>query len=273
MPCTTEKNHNASPTAASAGTDLNGSAALVACRKIKKRIKAFAADHFADFDRGLERSPENIRIDDGYVYDTRVPEQRIAFGDFCNTARRNRIDLGARGFYATPGVDFNRETGKGNPFLYYTTGAAVSEVTIDRLTGEMVVDRVDLLMDVGKMINPGVDYGQIIGGFIQGMGWCTNEELVYDDSGKLLSTSPTTYKIPNITDVPKVFHYATIDNPKHKVNMRRSKAVGEPPLMLGIATWLAAKHAMSFLGADVQRKLKLPATSEENLMCIIAGKG
>ena len=273
MPCTTEKNHNASPTAASAGTDLNGSAALVACRKIKKRIKAFAADHFADFDRGLERSPENIRIDDGYVYDTRVPEQRIAFGDFCNTARRNRIDLGARGFYATPGVDFNRETGKGNPFLYYTTGAAVSEVTIDRLTGEMVVDRVDLLMDVGKMINPGVDYGQIIGGFIQGMGWCTNEELVYDDSGKLLSTSPTTYKIPNITDVPKVFHYATIDNPKHKVNVRRSKAVGEPPLMLGIATWLAAKHAMSFLGADVQRKLKLPATSEENLMCIIAGKG
>ena len=105
------------------------------------------------------------------------------------------------------------------------------------------------------------------------MGWCTNEELVYDDSGKLLSTSPTTYKIPNITDVPKVFHYATIDNPKHKVNVRRSKAVGEPPLMLGIATWLAAKHAMSFLGADVQRKLKLPATSEENLMCIIAGKG
>ena len=270
MSTTTEKNHNASPTAASAGTDLNGSAALNACRQIVKRMKAFGADHFADFDLGLERSPTDVRLENGHVFDVRTPQEKIAFGEFCNMARRNRVDLGARGFYKTPGVDFNRETGRGNTFLYYTTGAAVSEVTIDRLTGEMVVDRVDVLMDVGKMINPGVDYGQIIGGFVQGMGWCTTEELVYDDNGKLLSTSPTTYKIPNITDVPAVFNCATIDNPNHKVNVRRSKAVGEPPLMLGISTWLAAKHAMSFADADKVRKLRLPATCEENLLCMMA---
>ena len=269
MSTTTEKNHNTSPTAASAGTDLNGTAALNACRQIIQQIKSFAADHFADFERGIERSTEHVCLQDGFVFDSRTPTERIAFGEFCNMARRERIDLGARGFYATPGVDFNRETGRGNPFLYYTSGAAVSEVTIDKLTGVMTVDRVDLLMDVGKMINPGIDCGQIIGGFIQGMGWCTTEELVYDDNGKLLSTSPTTYKIPNITDVPPVFNCATIENPKHEVNVRRSKAVGEPPLMLGISTWLAAKNAMSFLGADRQRKLRLPATCEENLLCLM----
>ncbi|NND97733.1 MAG: xanthine dehydrogenase molybdopterin binding subunit [Pirellulaceae bacterium] len=274
MSTTTEKNNNASPTAASAGTDLNGTAAINACKQIRKRLKVFAAAHFTDLDRGtdrvLERAPEHIRLQDGHVFDVRTPRERIQFGAFCNMARRERVDLGARGFYAIPGIDFNRETGQGNPFFYYTTGAAVSEVTIDRLTGEMTVDRVDLLMDVGKMINPGVDYGQIIGGFIQGMGWCTSEELVYDPHGKLLSTSPTTYKIPNITDVPKVFRYATIENPKHEINIRRSKAVGEPPLMLAISTWLAAKHAMSFVRADRHRKLRLPATCEENLMCMMA---
>ena len=112
-------------------------------------------------------------------------------------------------------------TGQGTPFFYFTTGAAIAEVTIDRFTGELTVDRVDLLMDVGKMINPGIDIGQIIGGFVQGIGWCTNEELVYDSTGKLLSTSPTTYKIPNVTDIPAVFNVATIDNPKHVINVSR----------------------------------------------------
>ena len=142
--------------------------------------------------------------------------------------------------YATPGVDFDRDAGRGTPFFYFTTGAAVAEVTIDRFTGEMVVDRVDLLMDIGQSINPGIDLGQVIGGFIQGMGWCTDEELVYDENGCLLSTGPTTYKIPNITDVPAVFNVEFIENTKHHINVRHSKAVGEPPLMLGIAPWLAA---------------------------------
>jgi len=268
MTTSTEKNNNTSPTAASAGTDLNGQAAIVACEQIRTAMSNFAAERFSSSDKGLSRSPEHIQFRDGYVFDDRNPENQIAFGTFCDFARRERVDLGARGFYATPGVDFNRETGQGTPFFYYTTGAAVSEVTIDRFTGELTVDRVDVLMDVGKMINPGIDIGQIIGGFVQGMGWCTNEELVYDEKGKLLSTSPTTYKIPNITDIPKTFNVAAIDNPKHVINVSRSKAVGEPPLMLGISVWMAAKDAIWRLTGGEPVIMPLPATAEANLMTI-----
>jgi len=269
MTTSTEKNNNTSPTAASAGTDLNGQAAVVACEQILDAMSCFAAEKFSDAVKGLSASPEYIRFKDGFVFDERNPEHQIAFGRFCDMARRERVDLGARGFFATPGVDFNRDTGQGTPFFYYTTGAAVSEVTIDRFTGEMTVDRVDVLMDVGKMINPGIDIGQIIGGFVQGMGWCTNEELVYDDRGRLLSTSPTTYKIPNITDIPAVFYVNTIDNPKHVINVSRSKAVGEPPLMLGLSVWLAAKDAIWRLTRGEPVMMPLPATSEANLKCIM----
>ena len=165
----------------------------------------------------------------------------------------NRVDLGARGFYATPGVDFNRETGQGTPFFYYTQGAAVAEVLVDRFTGELRVPRVDLLIDIGRSINPGVDRGQVIGGFIQGMGWVTTEALVYDAKGDLLSHSPTTYKIPAITDVPEVFNVATFDNNDNVRNVYRSKAVGEPPLMLGIAVWAAAKNALAYIGRQLPR--------------------
>ncbi|MEM7315783.1 MAG: molybdopterin cofactor-binding domain-containing protein, partial [Planctomycetota bacterium] len=137
---------------------------------------------------------------------------------------------------------------------------------IDRLTGELVFDRADLLMDVGKMINPGIDRGQVIGGFIQGVGWVTNEELRYDDQGRILSTGPTTYKIPNITDLPLIFNVDFIPNPKHQTNVRRSKAVGEPPLMLGLAVWLAARDALNYLADNESFDLAIPATSEELLM-------
>ncbi|MEM6471645.1 MAG: xanthine dehydrogenase molybdopterin binding subunit, partial [Planctomycetota bacterium] len=270
MTTSTEKNNNTSPTAASAGTDLNGTAAVLACREIRDRLAKFAAKLFASrTSQSALPEASDIKFIDGKVMNNRVGGgDSIPFGELCDLARRDRVDLGQRSFYATPGVDFDRETGRGTPFFYYTTGAAVAEVTIDRFTGELVVDRVDLLMDVGQMINPGIDEGQVIGGFIQGMGWCTGEELVYDSSGKLLSTGPTTYKIPNITDVPPVFNTAYVNNPKHKVNVRFSKAVGEPPLMLGIAPWLAAKHAMSFIAPNSVASLRLPATCEENLMCI-----
>ena len=270
MTTSTEKNHNTSPTAASAGTDLNGTAAVNACRQIKQRMAAFAARQFESVDRGLVYSPDHVAFADGVVFDRRDPERRLPFGQFCDLARRDRVDLGARGFYATPGVDFNRETGRGNPFFYFTTGAAAAEVTLDRFTGDLVVDRVDLLMDVGRMINPGIDRGQIVGGFIQGMGWVTTEELKVDASGRLQSVSPTTYKIPNITDLPRVFNADTIANPKHQINVRQSKAVGEPPLMLGVAPWLAVKHAMSFVNPHQIAKLELPATNEQNLMCMTA---
>src|SRR5262249_55267676 len=154
-----------------------------------------------------------VQFADGIVFDRRNPAKRIAWKDLIPKAYFERVNLGERGFYATPGVDFNRDTGKGHPFLYYTNGAAAAEVEIDRLTGEMRVTRVDLLMDGGLPINPGIGRGQTVGGFIQGMGWCTTEELKYDAAGHLLSHSPTTYKIPNISDVPPVFNVAFFENP------------------------------------------------------------
>ncbi|MEM9346132.1 MAG: xanthine dehydrogenase molybdopterin binding subunit [Planctomycetota bacterium] len=268
MTTSTEKNHNTSPTAASAGTDLNGGAAVNACEQIKQRMTGYAAELLADQEKGHPASADAIRFENGELYDARDPEKRIAFGAFCDLARRARVDLGARGFYATPGVDFNRETGKGSPFFYYTTGVAAAGVTIDRFTGDLVVDRCDVLMDIGRMINPGIDLGQLYGGFIQGMGWCTTEELVYGPSGELLSKSPTTYKVPNATDTPAVFNVDTYDNPKHTLNVRMSKAVGEPPLMLGIAPFLACRHALSFIDRATLPPLNLPATNEALLMSI-----
>ena len=258
MITSTEKNNNTSPTAASAGTDLNGTAAVIAAREIRSRLTQFVRKHF-------QTSNTDVSFASGTV---RVGDHTIPFGELCDVARRNRVDLGQRSFYATPGVDFDRETGRGTPFFYFTTGAAVAEVTIDRFTGSATVDRVDLLMDLGRMINPGIDRGQVIGGFIQGMGWVTDEELVYNDAGLLLSTGPTTYKIPNITDLPATFNVDFIDNPTHEINVARSKAVGEPPLMLGIAPWLAVKHALSFVAPQRIADLHLPATSEETLMCL-----
>ena len=136
--------------------------------------------------------------------DIRRPGSRLEFRELVRLAYEERVDLGARGFYATPGVDFNRETGRGNPFLYFTNGAAVSEVVIDRLTGELTVTRVDILMDLGRSLNPAIDRGQVIGGFVQGMGWVTTEELLYSETGELLSHSPNNYKIPGVECMPRV---------------------------------------------------------------------
>ena len=268
MPTSTEKNINTSPTAASAGTDLNGAAAVEACRIIKRRLRRFAASRLADASAGLSASASHVQFREGFVHDSRRPERKIAFGELCAEARRSRVDLGSRGFYATPGVDFNRETGQGTPFFYYTQGAAVAEVAVDRFTGELRVPRVDLLIDIGRSINPGVDRGQVIGGFIQGMGWATTEALIYDPKGDLLSHSPTTYKIPAITDVPAVFNVATFDNNDNVRNVYRSKAVGEPPLMLAVAVWAAAKNALAYVGPAGAAELQLPATGEEMLRCL-----
>jgi xanthine dehydrogenase large subunit len=267
-PTSTDKNNNTSPTAASAGTDLNGSAAVDACRRLKARLAAVAADMLAVPGDGVAAEPERICFEDGRVYDARVPGRVITFREVCCRAYEQRVSLGERGFYATPGVDFNRETGRGTPFLYYTNGVACSEVLIDRFTGELAVTRVDLLMDLGKSINPGIDRGQVIGGFVQGMGWVTTEELVYASSGELLSYSPTTYKIPNISDVPTELNVRFLDNPNNEVSIHRSKAVGEPPLLLGLSVWLAAKDALQSVAGDTTPPLRLPATGEQVLMAL-----
>jgi xanthine dehydrogenase large subunit len=262
----TDKNNNTSPTAASASTDLNGAAAADACGRLKRRLAEFAASLFAALPGGGATSPDDVRFADDAVFDPREPRRRIAWRELVRKAYLERINLGERGFYATPGIDFNRETGRGHPFLYFTNGAAVAEVRIDRLTGELTVERADLLIDAGVPINPGIDRGQIVGGFVQGLGWVTTEELKYDAAGRLLSHSPTTYKIPSVRDLPRVFNVDFLPNSENVVSLKRSKAVGEPPLLLGISVWAAVKNALSYVAEPAPPELNLPATGEEILL-------
>ncbi|HEU4522572.1 MAG TPA: xanthine dehydrogenase molybdopterin binding subunit [Thermoanaerobaculia bacterium] len=256
MVTSTEKNNNTSATAASSAADLNGGAAADACRRLRARL--------AETFRQSAAATGEILFADGVVWDAADLTKKMRFEDLVGIAYRSRVSLGERGFYATPRIDWDWTTG-GNPFLYFTMGVACSEVLVDRFTGEMKVLRSDVLMDIGKPINPGVDRGQITGAFIQGLGWLTTEDLQYDADGVLLSHSPTTYKIPNIHDVPDVFNVDWIehDNP---VNLYGSKAVGEPPLLMAISVWCAVKHALSFVSNGDVPKLRVPATSEEILM-------
>jgi xanthine dehydrogenase large subunit len=265
MPASTEKNNNTSPTAASASTDLNGTAALLACETLKTRLVETAARHFAAAGDGIEPSPAHVRLENAAAVDARRPDCRLGFAELVQLAYAQRVDLGARGFYATPGVDFNRETGRGNPFLYFTNGAAVAEVEIDRLTGELTVIRVDILMDIGKSLNPAIDRGQLIGGFVQGMGWATTEELLYSPAGALLSHSPNNYKVPNVECIPREFKVDFLENADNPINLCGSKAVGEPPFVLGISVWAAAKQALSSLSSGRSPALGLPASSDELL--------
>lgn len=259
MATSTEKSPNASATAASSAADLNGSAAVDACRRLRARLALVAAPLLGGI-------PENIVFEHDAVFHQDRPDARIEFTTIVERAYKDRVSLGERGFYATAGLDWDWEpTGRGNPFLYYTMATACSEVKIDRFTGELEVLRSDLLLDVGRPINPGIDRGQIVGGFVQGLGWVTTEELRYTAEGELLSHSPTTYKIPNINDLPKQFsvEWLDVENP---VNVRGSKAVGEPPLLTAISVWCAVKHALTFVSNGDVPKLKLPATNEEILM-------
>jgi len=264
MPTTTEKCNNTSATAASAATDLNGSAAVDACQKIKKNLAECAAAYFASKEIGIGAFPDRIVFDNGFVYDSRRPSNKVSFENLVGMAYRDRRSTGERGYYATKGVDFDWDKGQGTPFLYYTMGAAVSEVLIDRFTGQLKLQRVDILMDVGKSINPGINMGQVVGAFVQGMGWATMEELRYDAKGHLLAHSPTTYKIPNIMDIPDDFFVNFIDN-DCVLNVRGSKAVGEPPFVLGLSVWAAVKSALLSVSGDEIPRLALPATGEEIL--------
>lgn len=266
MTTSTEKNNNTSATAASSATDLNGSAAVNACQKLKKSMAEVAARHFDRVETGIGAFPDRIVFADGHIYDERRPHNKLKWQELVAMSYRERVSLGERGYYATQGIGFDWSKGQGSPFLYFTCGCCVAEVVIDRFTGQMKVERVDILMDIGKSINPGINRGQVVGGFVQGMGWVTNEELKYSDKGALLSYSPTTYKIPNIQDIPAALHCNFIDNPNNTVNVRGSKAVGEPPLLLGLAVWAAVKDALAYAGKGQVPKLNLPATGEEILM-------
>ncbi|HVT42859.1 MAG TPA: xanthine dehydrogenase molybdopterin binding subunit [Thermoanaerobaculia bacterium] len=269
MITSTEKNNNSSASAASSAADLNGSAAVDACRRLRERLASVAATQLAPLGEEVDATRERIVFEDGSVFDSQRPETRLAFRDLVKLAYHQRVSLGERGFYATQGIDWDWPSGSGNPFLYYTNGCAASEVLIDRFTGEMKVLRSDVLMDIGRPINPGIDRGQMTGAFVQGMGWVTTEELKYSERGELLSHSPTTYKIPGIHDLPEIFNVGWIDN-DNVVNLRGSKATGEPPLLLAISVWCAAKHALSFVSNGSIPQLRLPATNEELAMRIAA---
>jgi len=262
----TARTANGSATAASASTDLNGAAAEAAC----DQILAGLGKHFADLlaeKRGAPVDPARIVFQNGYVLDPGDLETPMTLGAICASAWFNRISLGALGFYATPKVHWDMMKSKGSPFYYYTQGAAVAEVAVNRFTGELTVDALDVLIDIGRSINPMIDRGQVIGGIVQGLGWLTMENLVWDAKGHLLSNSPTTYKIPAITDVPKRFivEFAEYDNPG---NVLRSKAVGEPPVMHAIPVWLAARNALYRIHPHCAELLQIPATGEEMLRCI-----
>ena len=266
MATSTEKNNNTPPTAASAGTDLNGSAAVAACRTLRARLSEFATVRLSDHVSDDEPLPlENITWENGRIFDCANPENGLSFGDLVHGAHRERLSLGERGHYATPGL------GPSRPFFYYTTGCALAEVEIDRFTGELRIPRADVLMDIGQSINPGIDKGQIGGGWVQGMGWVTSEEVKFTGAGELLNVSPSSYKIPGARDIPEDFRIEFVEDSRFPENVRSSKAVGEPPLLLGLVVWTAIKDALSYAApAGTPAQLNVPATGEEILRCLTA---
>ena len=250
----TAKVPNTSPTAASSGSDLNGMAAREACLRIKQNMSEFALEHF-------DLSIGELKFQDSCVL---LGKKKITFDDFVSLSYLNRVELFSNGFYKTPKIYFDASKQKGRPFYYYSYGACVSEVLVDCLTGEYKLLAVDILHDVGASLNPAIDMGQIVGGYIQGMGWLCSEELKWNDSGVLLTTGASTYKIPAIGDTPEHFKVKIKPNiSNHENTIHKSKAVGEPPLMLAISTWLAIKNAIYNADNSNKTGLNAPASFEQ----------
>ena len=262
MPTSTDKNANTSATAASSGTDINGAAALHACRQIKARLgslceqlESIPRDQWAqqigalglceDLRVEADFDPERLVLKDGKASLKDRAGFVISFQELVKEAYFNRIALSAYGFHRTEGLSFNKISGQGRAFQYFTQGAACTELRVHRDTGAVKVDKVDILMDAGRPINYGLDYGQVAGAFVQGMGWLTTEALYYDDQGKLLSHGPSTYKIPSIHETPRHFQIDFVKNLANTGNVGRSKALGEPPLLLSISVWAAIRDAIN----------------------------
>lgn len=256
----TSKVPNASPTAASSGTDLNGRAAQVAAETIRARLAEFVAHQ-----DGCR--PDEVSFAGGQVVS---PRRRLAFAEVVDRAYRARVQLWSDGFYKTPKIHYDKETLTGRPFFYFAYGACCAEVAIDTLTGESRVLAVDILHDAGRSINPAIDRGQVEGGFVQGMGWLTTEELVWNAAGRLATHSPSTYKIPAVGDLPERFQIDFWDEPNREDNVFGSKAVGEPPFMLAIAVFEALRDAVGACAADARAPviLNAPATAPAVLAAV-----
>ena len=255
---TTGKVPNTSATAASSGTDLNGMAAQAAARTIKGRMRA----HLAELH---QCNPDSVTFTSGRV---RAGAAEMSFAEAAKTCYLGRVSLSSTGFYATPKIHWDKTRSRGRPFYYFAYGAAVSEVAVDLLTGENRILRTDILHDAGRSLNPAIDTGQIEGGFVQGAGWLTTEELVWDGDGRLRTHAPSTYKIPACADRPPVFNVALFEDGENiEDTIHKSKAVGEPPLMLGISVLMALSHALESVG-DNYPMLDAPATPER--LCLAA---
>jgi xanthine dehydrogenase large subunit len=253
----TGKVPNTSATAASSGSDLNGLAVQAACDALRERLAAFLAERF-------QAKPADVVFEDGRV---RAGGAEMSFEAAVKLAYENRVSLSSTGFYKTPKLQWNRIAGKGRPFYYFAYGAAVTEVAIDTLTGENRVLRADIRHDCGASLNLALDIGQIEGGYVQGAGWLTTEELVWDAKGRLRTHAPSTYKIPACSDRPEIFNVALWDGPNREATVYRSKAVGEPPLMLGISAFLALSDAVASVRSDYPA-LDAPATAERVLAAV-----
>jgi xanthine dehydrogenase large subunit len=262
MASDTSKVPNASATAASSGSDINGKAAQAAARTIKKRLSKFAAEHYSVAEDEVVFANNEVRIGD----------QRLAFQELIHQAWFARTSLSATGFYKTPRINYDRSTFSGRPFFYFAYGAAVSEVIIDTLTGEHRLIRVDILHDCGKSLNPAIDMGQIEGGFIQGVGWLTCEELWWNADGELKTHAPSTYKIPTSSDLPVDFRVQMLESAANREEtIHRSKAVGEPPLMLCLSVFHALRDAIASVGGNRKNPaLRAPATPEAVLDAVMA---
>jgi xanthine dehydrogenase large subunit len=257
----TSKIPNTSATAASTGTDLNGKAAQNAARKIRLRLAVVAA-------KKLGGEPDHVRFEDDQVLSN---DKHITFVALVALAYQSSVQLWADGFYKTPDLHWDQKTMQGRPFYYFAYGAAVSEVIVDTLTGEWKLLRADILHDAGNSINPAIDIGQIEGGFIQGMGWLTSEELCWDAKGRLTTHAPSTYKIPTITDCPDAFYTELFDNQNVEETIMRSKAVGEPPLLLPFSVFFAIRSAIASVANNrFNPPLRAPATPEAILDAVQA---
>ena len=238
-------------------------AAQIAARAIKDRMVAFAMEEY-----GVAR--DHVSFRDGVVF---IGNTSVSFPELAKKCRQARIQLSHAGFYKTPLIEWDRAARKGRPFLYFAYGASCSQVAVDTLTGEMKVERVDILHDVGRSLNPALDKGQIEGGFVQGMGWLTTEELVFDDKGRLTTHAPSTYKIPVASDVPADLRCDLMESPNRVATIYRSKAVGEPPLMLPISVYSAVLDALHSIAPGRFVPLDAPATPERILMAAQALAG
>jgi len=253
----TGKVPNTSATAASSGSDLNGMAVKIACDTIRDRMADYLAQQY-------QCTPTDVRFEGGNVH---LGTQSIAFADAAAQCYGGRVSLSATGFYKTPKVEWNRIKGQGRPFYYFAYGVSCSEVVVDTLTGEYRILRADVLHDCGASLNPALDVGQIEGAYVQGAGWLTTEELVWDDRGRLRTHAPSTYKIPACSDRPDVFNVNLWAGHNREDTIYRSKAVGEPPFMHGISVLMALSDAVGSCGTGYP-DLDAPATPERVLAAI-----